>query len=181
MPCTPCLQQAASRGPAAAAPAPGPASLGCPHRGFPWGAAVSEPPPASPRGRGVAAGSTVPLTAEDSLFLQHHLTGVELQGRRRPSARQRAASSTQDALLPGHPPPTALVKHFWGGSKGPDRHSVTGCWRKPWPLTFWGLKMILYLRLRPDILSALTISADRTLVAPTDRDHPPPPTGTIPL
>lgn len=52
------------------------------------------------------------------------------------------------------------------------RHRVTGEWAALWvPLTFWGLKMILYFLLLPDILSALTIFVD-TPHRPCTAAHP---------
>lgn len=52
---------------------------------------------------------------------------------RQEEALSRAASCQQRTGRPPSrtpPPSSALVKHFWGEGKGPDRHSTAGCWWK---------------------------------------------------
>lgn len=81
------------------------------HTGVPLGCCGVRAATDQPSGQR-AAGTTVPLTAEDSLFLQHHLTGIELQDRRRPSARlpprQAASSQQRTGRSPSQTPPHLL-------------------------------------------------------------------------
>lgn len=91
---------------------------------------------------GTVLGTTVLLTAKNSLFLQHHLTGIELQN------KKRSPVTLHQRQGPNLPPVSPDCQ--------PRTQGVEAA------LTFWGLKMILYFRLLPDILSALTMSANNT-------------------